>query len=96
MFVLNTKETITYVLVYVDDIIVTRSNPAHIEKLIKDLGAPFALKDMGDLSFFLGIEVLRHGNELVLTQRKYITDQSCRMPRDIEAPYNGINNLCFF
>jgi hypothetical protein len=44
-----------YVLVYVDDIIVTSSTAQAVPMLIKNLGDDFALKDLGDLHYFLGI-----------------------------------------
>jgi histone deacetylase 1/2 len=46
-----------FVLIYVDDIIVTSSSDKAILALLHDLNADFALKDLGDLHFFLGIEV---------------------------------------
>ena len=63
-----------FVLIYVDDIIVTRSSNEAIQGLLKDLGADFALNDLGDLHFFLGIEVKRHKDGLHLSQEKYATD----------------------
>ncbi|XP_026452407.1 uncharacterized protein LOC113352862 [Papaver somniferum] len=41
--------------------------------LVIDLGAAFVVKDMSALSYFLGVEVLKQGNNLVLSQRKYIS-----------------------
>jgi histone deacetylase 1/2 len=46
-----------FVLVYVDDIIVTGSSKEAISTLIKDLNTNFAIKDLGELHFVLGIEV---------------------------------------
>uniref|UniRef100_A0A8R7V3W8 Reverse transcriptase Ty1/copia-type domain-containing protein n=1 Tax=Triticum urartu TaxID=4572 RepID=A0A8R7V3W8_TRIUA len=46
-----------FVLVYVDDIIVASSSPDATTCLLKDLKMGFALKDLGDLHYFLGIEV---------------------------------------
>jgi hypothetical protein len=42
--------------------------------LLQQLGQEFALKDLGKLSFFLGIEVNRTRDGLVLTQEKYAVD----------------------
>jgi histone deacetylase 1/2 len=44
-------------LIYVDHIIVASSSQDTIDALLKDLSHQFALKDLGNLSFFLGIEV---------------------------------------
>jgi histone deacetylase 1/2 len=60
------------VLIYVDDIIVTSSSDDAITALLRDLNKNFAIKDLGDLHFFLGIEVKRIPNGLLLTQEKYV------------------------
>lgn len=41
---------------------------------IQRLGTNFAMKDLGDLHFFLGIEAKRTSTALVLTQTKYTLD----------------------
>jgi hypothetical protein len=63
-----------YVLVYVDDIIVTSSTAQAVPMLIKNLGDDFALKDLGDLHYFLGIEVKKVKDGIVLSQDKYAND----------------------
>ncbi|KAJ0753710.1 putative RNA-directed DNA polymerase [Helianthus annuus] len=74
LFILKARGTLVYVLVYVDDIIVTGNNTTAINDVIATLGTSFAVKDLGDLHYFLGIEVIRHGSNLILSQRKYISD----------------------
>jgi hypothetical protein len=54
--VLKRKEAMIYVLVYVDDIIVCSSTVEAGGKLLKELSLSFAVKDLGNLSYFLGIE----------------------------------------
>jgi histone deacetylase 1/2 len=61
-------------LIYVDDIIVASSSQAATDALLKDLSHEFSLKDLGDLSFFLGIEVQKVANGIVLSQAKYAQD----------------------
>jgi hypothetical protein len=73
LFVLKTKESMIYVLVYVDDNIVCNSIVAVRDKLLKDLSL-FVVKDLGNLSYFLGIEATFQDNGLLLTQHKYIGD----------------------
>lgn len=63
-----------YVLVYVDDIIVASSTEKATTALLADLQGEFALKDLGDLHYFLGIEVSKVNNGIVLSQDKYATD----------------------
>ena len=63
-----------FVLIYVDDIIVASSENGVTEALLQDLKGDFALKDLGDLHYFLGIEVSRVRDGILLTQEKYATD----------------------
>jgi hypothetical protein len=69
------KRAITiYVLVFVDDIIVTSSSLIAIDALLADLRSEFALKDLGDLHYFLVIEVKPMADGVLLTQEKYAND----------------------
>jgi hypothetical protein len=61
-------------LVYVDDIIVIGTNLEVIQSLISTLQQQFPLKDLGNLSFFLGIVAHRTSDSLHLCQTKYIAD----------------------
>lgn len=64
-----------YILVYVDDIIITSSHSDVIDQLIHALNQKFSLKDLGKLSFFLGVEVsYPSANKLFLSQQKYVSD----------------------
>lgn len=62
------------VLIYVDDIIITGSNLAEITKLKLFLHQKFAIKDLGSLKYFLGIEIAASRKGLFLNQRKYVLD----------------------
>jgi histone deacetylase 1/2 len=74
LFLFNKSGIIIYVLIYVDDIIVTSSSDKAIGALLHDLRDDFALKDLGPLHFFLGIEVKQTYDGLRLTQEKYAAD----------------------
>jgi histone deacetylase 1/2 len=74
LFYYNKNGHIIFVLVYVDDIIVASSSSQATDALLADLQAEFALKDLGDLHFFLGIEVKRGRDGLILTQERYAVD----------------------
>ena len=63
-----------FMLIYVDDIIVTSSSPKAVEALLQDLRKDFALKDLGQLHYFLGIEVKKVKSGILLTQEKYIEE----------------------
>lgn len=59
LFILNNNGSLIYLLVYVDDIIVTSNSDTLLENFTV-ISAHFSLKDLGHLSHFLGIEVLPH------------------------------------
>ena len=62
------------ILIYVDDIIVTRSDPKDINHLITHLSSDYPIKHLDCLSYFLGVETIRDGSDLILIQQKYIAD----------------------
>ncbi|KAK2420319.1 putative mitochondrial protein [Trifolium repens] len=75
LFMMKTGSLHLIVLVYVDDIIITGSSLPHIQSLISKLNAEFALKHLGVLDYFLGIEVFHLADgSLLLSQAKYIRD----------------------
>jgi hypothetical protein len=59
LFFFNSNGITMYILVYVDDIIMTSSSPEATNALLKKLEGDFALKDLGDHHYFLGIEVTK-------------------------------------
>jgi hypothetical protein len=60
-------------------IIVSSSSYQVTTTLINNLSSEFALKDLGEQNFFLGIEVKKSLNGLVLTQEKYAADLLTRV-----------------
>lgn len=75
LFIYKKNGVTVYLLVYVDDIILTGISNSVIQQLIQQLDSIFLLKQLGSLDYFLGIEVktLPNGN-ILLTQSKYIKD----------------------
>lgn len=69
LFVHMTGELAKYVLVYVDDIIVTGSDALHVSSVLQSLANRFSIKDPVDLHYFLGIKVKRSSKGLHLMQR---------------------------
>ena len=59
-----------YILLYVEDIILTASSDEFRQSIITLLSSEFAMKDLGQLSYFLGIAVTHHAGGLFLSQKK--------------------------
>jgi histone deacetylase 1/2 len=74
LFFYRKGDLVMFVLIYVDDIIVASSRPEGTRVLLQALKYEFALKDLGELHYFLGIEVSPISNGIVLSQGKYIND----------------------
>jgi hypothetical protein len=58
-----------YLLLYVDDIVLTTSSDTLLRCIIDLLHHEFAMKDLGDLHHFLGLSVTRNHDGLFLCQR---------------------------
>ncbi|KAM1031938.1 hypothetical protein ACFX2I_035575 [Malus domestica] len=59
------------VLLYVDDMIVTGSDENEIAKLRAELSTRFDMKNLGELSHFLGLEVQNMANGIFMSQQGY-------------------------
>ena len=86
LFICQKPDFVIYILIYVDDILVTGSNATEIQLIISALQASFAVKDLGNLHYFLGIEALWCSNGVYLTQRKYIADLLQKTKMDHAKP----------
>ncbi|GJV39090.1 putative RNA-directed DNA polymerase [Tanacetum coccineum] len=56
------------------DMVVTGNDPQEMDNLQKILAKEFELKDLGNLKYFLGIEVARSKQGISMCQRKYVLD----------------------
>lgn len=66
MFVQLYGAQVTILLVHVDDIILTGNDTTYLIELTLLLNSCFILKDLRDLSYFLGIQIVRDANTLHL------------------------------
>jgi hypothetical protein len=74
LFLKHNEEQITALIVYVDDMIVIGNDPEERKTLQEHLAREFEMKDLGELKYFLGIEVSRSNKGIFLSQRKYALD----------------------
>ncbi|VVA26044.1 Hypothetical predicted protein, partial [Prunus dulcis] len=74
LFTCKRGKSFIALLIYVDDILITGNNLGAINSLKRFLHTRFRIKDLGDLKFFLGIEVSRSKKGISISQRKYTID----------------------
>ncbi|GJQ89436.1 ribonuclease H-like domain-containing protein [Tanacetum coccineum] len=94
LFIFHKGPDTAYLLIYVDDIILTASSTSLLQRIISLLHAEFAMTDLGPLNYFLGISVTRTISGIFLSQTKYATEileqaqmlncNPCRTPIDTE------------
>nr|GEY49544.1 copia protein [Tanacetum cinerariifolium] len=62
---------VAYLLIYVDDIILTASSPVLLQQIIDSLNKEFDMTDLDAFNYFLGISAIRHPTGLFLSKKKY-------------------------
>ncbi|GKE66444.1 ribonuclease H-like domain-containing protein, partial [Tanacetum coccineum] len=95
LFVFNRGSDIAYLLLYVDDIVLTTSSAALLQHIITSLHSEFAMTDLGSLNYFLGISSQRSASGMFLSQSKFIEEilerahmqncNPCQTPVDTES-----------
>jgi len=70
----SSATTFTVLLVYVDDIILAGNSLSEFNNIKSILHASFKIKDLGQLKYFLGLEVAHSQQGISLCQRKYCLD----------------------
>ncbi|KAL2226394.1 UNVERIFIED_CONTAM: Retrovirus-related Pol polyprotein from transposon TNT 1-94 [Sesamum indicum] len=74
LFVKGSGMNLVALLVYVDDILVTSTSKNSIMNVKNYLDKHFSVKHLGNAKYFLGLEMARSEEGLVVTQHKYAQD----------------------
>lgn len=74
LFIYNRGNQRAYLLLYVDDIVLTTSSVSFLDTIIRTLSREFAMTDLGQLHQFLGITATRSDKGLFLSQSSYARD----------------------
>jgi len=69
LFIYRKGNDMAYILLYVDDIILTAASDALRRSIMSLRASEFAMKDLGTLSYFLGLAVTHHPGGLFLSLR---------------------------
>ncbi|GKD66321.1 putative RNA-directed DNA polymerase, partial [Tanacetum coccineum] len=95
LFIFKKDACFVAALIYVDDVIMVGNDVKKIQHTTEELDKRFSIKDLGALKYFLGIEVARTSEGLVLSQRKYILDilEDCGFQGCKPSPFPFEQNL---
>ncbi|GKA32286.1 putative RNA-directed DNA polymerase [Tanacetum coccineum] len=95
LFIFKKNACFVATLIYVDDVIMVGNDVKKIQHTKEELDKRFSIKDLGALKYFLGIEVSRIPEGLVLSQRKYILDilEDCGFQGCRPSPFHFKQNL---
>ncbi|KAM1675199.1 hypothetical protein ACFX2K_041176 [Malus domestica] len=74
LFLKRKNGKLTALIIYVDDMIMNGDDQNEIQRLQKYLAVEFEMKELGELKYFLGIEVARSKHGIFLSQRNYVLD----------------------
>ena len=74
VFYKNSSFGIFLLVVYVDDIVITRSDSKCILSLKSFLYSQCHTKDLGMSKYFLSVEVMKSNQGIILSQHKYVLD----------------------
>jgi hypothetical protein len=72
LFIRKTRLGPISILLYVDDLVITGADLDEINLVKRKLGGSFDMKDLGDLHYFLGIEVIRTPEGILISQCHYV------------------------
>eukprot|EP00253_Pinus_taeda_P027688 PITA_27688 len=86
LFVKKVGKIALYLVVYVDDLLMTGNNESYIASINKELRKGFEMTDLGYVHYYLGIEVTQHLKSIFLSQKKYIGDL---LNRFMQKPCEG-------
>ncbi|XP_021995624.1 uncharacterized mitochondrial protein AtMg00810-like [Helianthus annuus] len=99
------SSNIAYLLLYVDDIVLTASNDRLLNDIISTLSREFAMTDLGHLHHFLGINVTQQKNGIFLSQVQYAKDiiaralmpacKPCSTPVDLSYKLSATDGSLF-
>jgi hypothetical protein len=74
LFVFRRGTDMVYLLLYINDIVLTASSATFLQQTISALKQEFVMKDLGSLHHFLGVSVQHQADGLFLTQRQFALD----------------------
>ncbi|GKA34539.1 retrovirus-related pol polyprotein from transposon TNT 1-94 [Tanacetum coccineum] len=88
LFTRKTGKHILLVQIYVDDIIFASTDPKSCQLFVHDMNSTFQMSMMGQMSFFLGLQVSQNPRGIFINQSKYALEILKKYGFDSSAPIN--------
>lgn len=92
LFIYNHNNILSYIIVYVDDFVLTCNNSSFLDQFFTNVAKRFSIKDLGPLHHFLGVEVISTPTSLFLSQHRHIQDLLTHFhmdgPKEVVIPLN--------
>ena len=97
LFVKTEKEGILIISLYVDDLIYTSNSGEILKRFKASMENEFAMTDLGQMKYFLGVEVIQDDHGIFVSQKKYAEDmlkkfgmEECNAVRNPMVPGNRL------
>lgn len=71
LFTMTRGNEFIILLVYVDDVIITRTSVPLIDEIKSFIQSKFQIKNLGTLKYFLSLEIQRSSDGILMNQRRY-------------------------
>lgn len=81
LFVYSQQGHLVFLLIYVDDMVVSGNNPVYMSQVTYFLSTHFKIKDLSPPHYFLGIQFTRTCDGIFMNQQKYIADLLLKFPQ---------------
>ena len=72
LFIRSNSSGLIFIIIYVDDLVIGGEHLTDINKVKMLFSGKFEMKDISELHYFLGIKVIRTGNDIMVSQCHYI------------------------
>lgn len=90
LFVYKNQNDVLFLLVYVDNMLITRNHNEILNNFVQKLDKTFSLKDLGSIHYFLGLDVHRDSIGMYLSQSKYVLDLLNKFDMLDSAPFRTL------
>ena len=79
-------KSLIILVLYIDDLILTSSDPNHINHVNSSLERKFEMTDLGHLHYFLGLQFLQSKEGITLSQSNYTCELICHFHMEDYKP----------